>query len=68
MISVPELACKRCGHVWTPRSDNPQMCPRCKSYKWNTAKDKVEVAHVMVSEELESYNIGDLIKEKLRDE
>jgi len=67
VINVPELKCKRCGHSWNPRSDNPKMCPCCKSYKWNVAKEKGEVEHIMVSEEPESYNIGNLIKEKLRE-
>jgi len=68
MIDVPELTCKRCGHSWTPRSNDPRMCPRCKSYKWNVAKEKGETKHIMVSEEPESYSIGDLIKERLREE
>lgn len=32
------LKCKRCKHEWTPRTDNPTLCPHCKSYKWNEMK------------------------------
>jgi phage FluMu protein Com len=34
------LECKRCGHVWYQKAggNTPQVCPRCKSYKWNEPK------------------------------
>jgi len=35
-----ELTCLRCGHIWIPRQDNPERCPKCKSYRWNTKKKK----------------------------
>lgn len=28
------LTCKRCGHNWTSKLDNPKACPKCKSYYW----------------------------------
>lgn len=31
---MQNLECQKCGHKWIPRLV-PQMCPRCKSYKWN---------------------------------
>lgn len=36
---MKELECKRCGHLWiSVKKDLPQVCPRCKSYKWNESK------------------------------
>ncbi len=30
------LHCTRCGHRWSARYDQPpEVCPRCKSRKWN---------------------------------
>ena len=26
--------CKRCGHLWRPRKENPVQCPKCKSLLW----------------------------------
>ena len=37
---MTKLACLRCGHIWIPRQDNPDRCPKCKSYRWNTEKKK----------------------------
>lgn len=25
-----KIRCVKCGHIWTPRVDNPQRCPDCK--------------------------------------
>ena len=33
------LDCKRCGHIWTPRVALVRICPRCKSLRWQTARD-----------------------------
>lgn len=32
--------CDRCGHEWLPRdkSQDPKVCPRCKSPYWNTPR------------------------------
>lgn len=27
--------CLRCGHGWYSFMKRPQVCPRCKSYKWD---------------------------------
>jgi predicted nucleic acid-binding Zn-ribbon protein len=28
--------CKRCGHLWAPRTEErPKCCPKCKSYEWD---------------------------------
>lgn len=33
---MKKLRCKRCQHEWWPRSDKePQLCPACKSRKWD---------------------------------
>lgn len=36
------LVCARCEYEWTPRTDNPKQCPRCKSHLWNKQKTKEE--------------------------
>lgn len=39
--SKGNLICKRCGHAWWPRINRqPQMCPTCKSRKWNKDIEK----------------------------
>lgn len=36
-----QLICKRCGHTWWPRSnEKPQLCPACKSRKWDVERVK----------------------------
>lgn len=32
---MKEKVCKKCGHKWVPRTDNPKSCPGCKSYNWD---------------------------------
>lgn len=32
-----ECNCQRCDYKWTPRSEKPARCPRCKSTKWDEA-------------------------------
>ena len=30
-----KYTCKRCGHIWNPRTQKfPKSCPGCHSYKW----------------------------------
>jgi len=38
MLKLPKLKCKRCGHTWTPRVDNPVVCPKCNSARWNVPR------------------------------
>jgi len=38
-IFYDEITCKRCEHTWSPRTPDPRVCPRCKSYEWQ--KDRV---------------------------
>ena len=33
-----KFKCKKCGHIWLPRTSNPKECPNCKSRKWNVYK------------------------------
>jgi predicted Zn-ribbon and HTH transcriptional regulator len=37
-VLIPQLKCKRCGHVWKPRVTRVVQCPACKSARWNEAK------------------------------
>ncbi len=39
-IRIRELKCKRCGHKWTPRTDDVRQCPRCKSAYWDKEKSQ----------------------------
>ena len=34
--------CKKCGHEWLSRVEEPIECPKCKSYKWNRAIEDKE--------------------------
>ena len=31
---IGKAKCRRCRHTWHPRSNNPLMCPACKSRRW----------------------------------
>ena len=45
MTSIQKLKCLRpeCGNEWFPRSEQkPKVCPKCKSYKWDTTPLEVE--------------------------
>jgi len=37
---MTKLTCLRCGHIWIPRQDVPNICPKCKSVRWNTEPKK----------------------------
>jgi predicted Zn-ribbon and HTH transcriptional regulator len=37
-VGLPVNVCKRCGHEWVSRVENPRQCPKCKSYDWNEDK------------------------------
>jgi len=30
-VTLPRLRCARCGHVWAPRTETVDKCPRCQS-------------------------------------
>jgi rubrerythrin len=29
VMSLPRYKCKKCGHEWIPRTNEPMVCPRC---------------------------------------
>jgi predicted Zn-ribbon and HTH transcriptional regulator len=42
-VSLPGWKCERCGHVWVSRqqwTDEPRVCPKCKSPYWNRPRQK----------------------------
>ena len=42
-VKLTKLECKRCGHIWIPRTPElPLVCPKCKSPYWNRER-KVSV-------------------------
>ncbi len=34
-MKLPILKCKKCGHEWTPRTDDVRVCPKCRSLRWD---------------------------------
>lgn len=30
------MVCLRCGYEWEPFKNIPKVCPKCKSYRYNT--------------------------------
>ena len=40
MRKIPTLLCHRCQHRWVPRTNNPKLCPKCKSSYWRTKRKK----------------------------
>lgn len=68
-FKLPKAVCKRCGHEWTPRRSNPEMCPKCKSPYWHREREReVEPQEKPVEEiqqeeqpeeEIEEINIFD---------
>lgn len=67
MFNGSTLHCKRCGHSWLPRTDNPQKCPKCGSYRWNVPKGET-IRHVMVSETSSILDVDTLVKKILNEE
>ena len=37
-IKIEQLKCLRCGHKWTPRTEDVRQCPKCKSAFWDKKK------------------------------
>ena len=37
---LPKFKCAnpKCKKVWTPRKDEPRVCPKCNSAYWNDTK------------------------------
>lgn len=42
MSPITRYTCQRCGHEWIPQKENPVVCPKCKSYKWNEPKKEAK--------------------------
>lgn len=43
-ITVDGFRCERCGHEWAPRTkitEDPTICPKCKSPYWNKPKKRI---------------------------
>ena len=44
-IRIRKLTCRRCGHSWAPRQNNPRQCPRCKSAYWDVPPEDSRSKH-----------------------
>lgn len=46
-ITIMGYKCERCGHEWLPRngSQEPKVCPKCKSPYWNTPKKQATMSY-----------------------
>jgi len=34
--------CKKCGHEWIARVEDPIQCPKCKQYDWKEKKKEIK--------------------------
>lgn len=41
-LELLTLECLRCGHKWTPRSDDVRLCPKCKTPYFDKPKPIVK--------------------------
>jgi len=48
--------CLKCGYNWNARVEDPECCPKCKSYDWN--KIKKELKPVKSGDALNSESKG----------
>lgn len=39
-VTVKQIECKRCGHVWTPRKTPVRLCARCRSSYWDVPRTR----------------------------
>ena len=40
-VKIDGYLCERCSHRWAPKSPDlpePKVCPKCKSFHWNTPR------------------------------
>ena len=49
---MEKLRCKICGHKWIPRSENPNLCPKCKSTRWNDESISKTFVRKKIKEEI----------------
>lgn len=40
IVKMNKCECKKCGHVWYPRTCDVRQCPKCKTAKWDVIKKK----------------------------
>ena len=38
-VKLHIIECLRCGHKWKPRIEDPKICPKCNSYKFDIPKE-----------------------------
>lgn len=38
VLNIPILKCNQCGHEWRPRIEDPRICPKCHSLRWDKEK------------------------------
>ena len=41
-MKLKQLKCKRCEYEWIARTEDPKVCPNCKSPYWNTPRKAVK--------------------------
>ena len=58
-----QLECIRCGYKWTPMSENPSVCPKCKSYAWNIPRIRAKKDN-MWDEEVTCFKCKKELKRK----
>jgi predicted Zn-ribbon and HTH transcriptional regulator len=39
-IEVAECTCNKCGFTWRAKTVSPNLCPQCKTAKWNEPQSK----------------------------
>ena len=40
-VKIDGFLCERCSHRWIPKQPGlpePKVCPKCKSYQWNSPR------------------------------
>ena len=64
--------CKRCGHKWNPRVQNPHSCPKCKTYYWEgkgvDIKDDKKFHSKTSLKTIDTWGKGDILKVNARRE
>lgn len=41
-MKLKKLECKRCEYGWVARTEEPKVCPQCKSPYWNVPRRQVK--------------------------
>jgi len=61
-MSLTKYTCKRCGHKWIPRTENPGACPECHSANWNKPRTGNPPGRKpIISEKLEKNEIAEIM-------